>query len=166
MPGEPGGAQQYQPSESTANRLRRRPRPCEAEVVPDVQQGPRPGCPKRMQHGPCGGVRHDGACEMADAPCVFLAPDDWPAAPSVVTATPVRVPLVLTDLSTPPGDAATLAQVVGLLAPTCDAVLVGDHQDRADHPPSTLARLVTAAGPPSSASCGLSRSTGSRPSCA
>ena len=60
--------------------------------------------------------------------------------------TPVRVPLVLTDLSTPPADARTLTQVVELLAPTCDALLVGDHQDRPDFPPSTLARLVDAAG--------------------
>src|SRR5206468_2893222 len=40
----------------------------------------------------------------------------------------------------------TLTAVVGVLAPTCDALLVGDHQDRPDFPPSTLARLVDAAG--------------------
>ncbi len=111
-----------------------------------VRESPRTGCPKRMQHGPCGGVRRDGRCEMVDVACVFLPPDAWPAAPAVVPATPVRVPLVLTDLSTPPGDADLLTRVVELLAPTCDAVLVGDHQDRPDYPPSTLARLVDAAG--------------------
>lgn len=99
-----------------------------------------------MQHGPCGGVRPDGRCEMVASPCVFLAPDRWPDAPAEVASPPVRVPLVLTDLSTPPADATTLARVVELLAPTCDAVLVGDHQDRPDYPPSTLARLVDAAG--------------------
>jgi len=114
--------------------------------VQAVREAPRAGCPKRMQHGPCGGVRHDGGCEMADVPCVFLGPDVWPAAPAEVVAAPVRVPLVLTDLSTPPGDAETLGRVVELLAPTCDAVLAGDHQDRPDYPPSTLARLVDAAG--------------------
>jgi methylenetetrahydrofolate reductase (NADPH) len=114
--------------------------------VQAVREGLRAGCPKRMQHGPCGGVRRDGRCEMADVPCAFLTPDAWPAAPAEVPAAPVRVPLVLTDLSTPPGDAETLTRVVGLLAPTCDALLVGDHQDRPDHPPSTLARLVDAAG--------------------
>lgn len=115
--------------------------------MPVVQEGPRAGCPKRMQHGPCGGVRLDGACEMVAAPCVFLGPDAWPAAPTEVPGpSPVRVPLVLTDLSTPPGDPTTLRRVVELLAPTCDAVLVGDHQDRPDFPPSTLARLVDAAG--------------------
>jgi methylenetetrahydrofolate reductase (NADPH) len=114
--------------------------------VQAVRELARPGCPKRMQHGPCGGVRHDGGCEMADVGCAFLAPEAWPAAPPEVVATPVRAPLVLTDLSTPPGDAKTLTRVVELLAPTCDAVLAGDHQDRPDYPPSTLARLVDAAG--------------------
>jgi methylenetetrahydrofolate reductase (NADPH) len=114
--------------------------------VQAVHEAPRAGCPKRMQHGPCGGVRHDGRCEMADSACVFVAREAWPAAPEEVRATPVEAPLVLTDLSTPPADAATLTRVVEVLAPTCDAVLVGDHQDRPDYPPSTLARLVAAAG--------------------
>jgi methylenetetrahydrofolate reductase (NADPH) len=114
--------------------------------VQAVRELVRAGCPKRMQHGPCGGVHHTGRCEMAAHPCVFLDADSWPAAPPEVPAVGVRVPLVLTDLSTPPADAATLTSVVELLAPTCDAVLVGDHQDRPDYPPSTLARLVAAAG--------------------
>ena len=33
---------------------------------------PRVGCPKRMVFGPCGGVRDDGRCELAEHPCVFL----------------------------------------------------------------------------------------------
>ena len=99
-----------------------------------------------MQHGPCGGVRSDGRCEMVASPCVFLAPETWPVPPTEVPAPRVRVPVVLTDLSTPPADASTLTEVVGLLAPTCDALLVGEHQDRPDYPPSTLARLVAAAG--------------------
>jgi methylenetetrahydrofolate reductase (NADPH) len=112
-----------------------------------VTEPPRTGCPKRMHHGPCGGVRRDGLCEMAATPCVFLDPAAWPAAPEpVTTGARVRAPLVLTDLSTPPADAATLSEVVRVLAPTCDAVLAGDHQDRPDYPPSTLARLVDAAG--------------------
>ena len=36
--------------------------------------GPREGCPKRMVFGPCGGVRDDGRCEVAEHACVFLAP--------------------------------------------------------------------------------------------
>ncbi len=112
-----------------------------------VTEAPRAGCPKRMHHGPCGGVRVDGLCEMAATPCVFLEPSAWPEAPEPVgPGARVRAPLVLTDLSTPPADASTLRRVVAVLAPTCDAVLAGDHQDRPDFPPSTLARLVDAAG--------------------
>lgn len=29
-------------------------------------------CPKRMTYGPCGGVGHDGACEVGPFPCTFL----------------------------------------------------------------------------------------------
>jgi methylenetetrahydrofolate reductase (NADPH) len=116
-----------------------------------------PGCPKRMVYGPCGGVRRNGDCEMVAEPCVFerlaeapgqrvdeardagLAPRlDWPSG--------WQAPLVLTDLSVPPADAETLRSTASLLAPSCDAVLVGDHQDRADFPPSTLARLIADAG--------------------
>ena len=106
-----------------------------------------------MVYGPCGGVRVDGECEMIAAPCVFdgLADlpegsaSDWgasgvdrPPEPSG----PWPAPLILTDLSAPPADAETLRSTARLLAPSCDAVLVGDHQDRADFPPSTLARLI------------------------
>jgi len=110
-----------------------------------------------MVYGPCGGVRDDGSCEMVPAPCVFdartalpldglgdsdagaadrpsRAPDGW------------RVPTILTDLSVPPADAATLRATARVLAGSCDALLVGDHQDRVDFPPSTLARLVADAG--------------------
>ncbi len=58
----------------------------------------------------------------------------------------LRPPMVLTDLSVPPADAASLRSTVRVLAPACDAVLVGDHQDRPDFPPSTLARLIADAG--------------------
>jgi methylenetetrahydrofolate reductase (NADPH) len=107
------------------------------------------GCPKRMVFGPCGGVRADGGCEMAAMPCVFgtltAAPHgSWPAADRERPV--VDAPLVLTDLSVPPADAGTLSTVARILAPSCDAVLVGDHQDRPDFPPTMLARLLTDAG--------------------
>ena len=115
---------------------------------------PRADCPKRMVYGPCGGVRDDGACEMVAAPCVFdglAQPPDPALDPATVrppeqTRTPVSVPLVLTDLSAPPADAAALRATARLLAGSCDAVLVGDHQDRPDFPPSTLARLIADTG--------------------
>ncbi len=107
------------------------------------------GCPKRMVYGPCGGVRSDGGCEMVAAPCAFveLAVLPEPMSPDLtIGPDPMQVPLVLTDLSTPPADADTLRATARLLAPSCDALLVGDHQDRPDYPPSTLARLIADAG--------------------
>jgi 5,10-methylenetetrahydrofolate reductase len=99
-----------------------------------------------MVHGPCGGVRVDGGCEMVDAPCAFLDLEHPPAVAPVAQPVEVVVPLVLTDLSVPSADAATLAATARTLAPTCDALLVGDHQDRPDFPPSVLARLIADAG--------------------
>lgn len=97
-----------------------------------------PGCPKRMVHGPCGGVRGDGGCEMAPVPCVFdgltALPPDGPGGtdagtPGRPSRAPEgwRVPTVLTDLSAPPADAATLRATARVLAGSCDAVLGGDH---------------------------------------
>jgi 5,10-methylenetetrahydrofolate reductase len=102
-----------------------------------------------MVYGPCGGVRSDDGCEMIAAPCVFAELDTLPECAATGPASVprrIRVPLMLTDLSTPPADAATLRSTARLLAPTCDALLVGDHQDRPDYPPSTLARLIADAG--------------------
>ena len=104
-------------------------------------------CPKRMTYGPCGGVRSDGGCEMAASPCEFgelahLPPVPAPTAPP----RPVDVPLVLTDLSVPPRDAATLTATARRLVGSCAAVLLGDHQDRQDFPPTELARLVADTG--------------------
>lgn len=59
---------------------------------------------------------------------------------------PVAAPLVLTDFSSPPLDRDALRRVAAILAPSCDAVLVGDHQDTLDFPPSLLASLLLEAG--------------------
>jgi methylenetetrahydrofolate reductase (NADPH) len=118
---------------------------------------PAPGCPKRMVYGPCGGVRVDGGCEMVAAACVFAGLTDLPGGPLEVDAAPsderllkpsdsLHPPMILTDLSVPPGDAATLRSTARLLVSSCDALLVGDHQDRPDFPPSTLARLIADTG--------------------
>lgn len=116
-----------------------------------------------MVFGPCGGVRSDGSCEMQPKPCVFPMLVPWPGpppsslgaargstapagSPRPVLATPVPAPLILTDLSVPPRDAAALAATARTLASASDALLVGDHQDRADFPPSELARRIADAG--------------------
>lgn len=107
------------------------------------------GCPKRMVYGPCGGVRPGDRCEMVDDPCVFIgesaALPGWPS-PTAEVGRSVAVPRVLTDLSAPPADARTLTATARRLADSCDAVLVGDHQDRVDFSPSVLARLIGDAG--------------------
>jgi len=116
---------------------------------------PRVGCPKRMVYGPCGGVRDDGTCEMGVVPCVFedlVQPPPGPALdpstvqPSDAPRPRARVPVILTDLSAPPANAAALAATARVLSGSCEAVLVGDHQDRPDFPPSTLARLIADTG--------------------
>ncbi|MFD2091594.1 methylenetetrahydrofolate reductase [Blastococcus deserti] len=114
------------------------------------------GCPKRMVFGPCGGVRNDERCELAQHRCVFLGAPlvRWPdppvprPAPSVdgLLARAARAPVVLTDLSAPPFDLAALRRVVDVLAPVSDALLLGEHADRPDFPPTMIADEVLAAG--------------------
>lgn len=112
-----------------------------------------------MVFGPCGGVRPNGGCEMLEMACAFDPPGEpqvvlWSESqpqsqpqsqPESQPAT-VHAPLVLTDLSAPAADAATLLATARVLAPSCDAVLVGDHQDRPDFPPTMLARLLAEVG--------------------
>ena len=109
-----------------------------------------------MVFGPCGGVRDDGGCEVAEHPCVFLAPPlpRW-AGPSPTAPAPRpgglldrvgRAPVVLTDLTVRPFDPASVRAVVGVLAPVSDGLLVGEHQGRPDLPPTLMAAEVLAAG--------------------
>jgi methylenetetrahydrofolate reductase (NADPH) len=102
-------------------------------------------CPKRMVMGPCGGVRADGSCEVTPRPCVFATPVEWTG--PVPAPAPLRtVPRILTDFSSEPWSAAMLASVAAVLGPACDAVLVGEHQDQPDFPPTLHASLLMAAG--------------------
>ena len=55
-------------------------------------------------------------------------------------------PVVLTDFSVRPFDAASVAAVARVLAGSCDGVLVGEHQNRPDFPPTLMARLIRDAG--------------------
>lgn len=111
-----------------------------------------PGCPKRMVHGPCGGVREDLSCEVVPAPCPFAhrgtavpwhRPVTRPTPSSaLLDAIAAGRPVVLTDLTLPPYDAGALASVAGVLAGSCTAVLVGEHHDQPDFPPTMMAALL------------------------
>ena len=101
-------------------------------------------CPKRMQFGPCGGVRPDGQCEMREGPCAF--PDVVPWSGVQPAPRPAPAPLVLTDFSCAPFDEADVSATAAMLAQSCDAVLVGEHQNRPDFPPTLMGRLLLEAG--------------------
>ncbi|MGP4058368.1 methylenetetrahydrofolate reductase [Mycobacterium sp. 4D054] len=103
------------------------------------------GCPKRMTFGPCGGVRPGGECEMRPGPCAFPDVVPWPAdAPA--PREPATAPLILTDFTCAPFDPPDVAATAAALAPSCDAVLVGEHQNRPDFPPTLMGRLLLDAG--------------------
>jgi 5,10-methylenetetrahydrofolate reductase len=109
-----------------------------------------------MVFGPCGGVRDDLSCELDARPCPFATrtePVPWldPVPRSAPDSSLLRLtasgrPVVLTDLSVPPYDADLVATVTGILGASCDALLVGEHQDQPDFPPTMMAQLVQAAG--------------------
>ncbi|SOC47621.1 5,10-methylenetetrahydrofolate reductase [Blastococcus aggregatus] len=121
--------------------------------MPDLLP-PRLGCPKRMVFGPCGGVRPDARCEVAEHACVFLDGPlpAWPEPPVAAAGTSRLLtaaatgPVVLTDLTTAPFDADSVRRVVEVLAPVSDALLAGEHANRPDFPPTMLAALVHDAG--------------------
>ncbi|MDN4161484.1 methylenetetrahydrofolate reductase C-terminal domain-containing protein [Nocardioides abyssi] len=114
-------------------------------------------CPKRMAFGPCGGVRDDASCEVDARPCPFAQEPagvvawDGPVASRAAPRSRLleaagRGPVVLTDLTVPAYDPGGVREVVEVLAGSCDAVLVGEHQDRPDLPPTVMAALVADAG--------------------
>lgn len=117
-------------------------------------------CPKQMMHGPCGGVRADLSCEVGSLPCPFARfsrPREWTGRDRVGTARSGSVvldrvaraaPVVLTDLTTEPYDRAGTAAVLAALRGSCDTVLVADHQDQPDFPPTLTAAVLRDAGVP------------------
>jgi 5,10-methylenetetrahydrofolate reductase len=78
-----------------------------------------------------------GACAFADV----IRWNGPPGEPRAVTA-----PLVLTDFSSAPFDARSVADTAAVLAPSCDAVLVGEHQNKPDFPPTVMGRMLLDAG--------------------
>jgi 5,10-methylenetetrahydrofolate reductase len=109
-----------------------------------------------MVYGPCGGVRDDGRCELAEHRCVFLDRPlaGWPGppvrapepAPDGLLARAAAGPVVLADLSFAPFDLASMHRAVDLLAPVSDGLLVGEHANRPDFPPVMIAAEVLDAG--------------------
>jgi 5,10-methylenetetrahydrofolate reductase len=108
------------------------------------------GCPKRMIFGPCGGVRDDGGCEVADHRCVFLDQPlvEWPGPETSRPGIPLADcrPAVLADLSVDAYDPASVRRIVGILAPSADGLLIGEHANRPDFPPTMFAAEVLSAG--------------------
>jgi methylenetetrahydrofolate reductase (NADPH) len=72
--------------------------------------------------------------------CAFDNVVAWSGPPS--RAQPVSAPLILTDFSCTPFDAADVAATAAVLAGSTDAVLVGEHQNRPDFPPTLMGRLL------------------------
>ena len=114
-----------------------------------------PACPKHMVFGPCGGVRPDLSCEMGPHRCPFTertAAPEWPepaprppASSALLDAVRDR-PVVITDLTLPAYDAKAVTRLTSVLAGSCDALLVGEHQNRPDFPPTLMASLIRRAG--------------------
>jgi 5,10-methylenetetrahydrofolate reductase len=123
-------------------------------MEPDATAAPRLGCPKRMVFGPCGGVRQDERCELAEHRCVFVGEPlvPWPepaieTAPGLLDGAHTGVgPAILADLSFARFDRASVRRVVGVLGPVSDGLLVGEHANRPDLPPTMVAAEVLDAG--------------------
>lgn len=126
-------------------------------------------CPKDMVHGPCGGVRADGSCEVLDDPCVFLdqpvitfeptrlaacqvspAPAADPTARSAGDEMRQRLAVgrvVVADLPAAALDAESIQDCAAVLRGRVHAVLAGDApSSRVQFPPAYRASLVQRAG--------------------
>lgn len=146
-----------------------------AQAGHPAQHQPEPDCPKRMIYGPCGGVRHDLSCEMQPSrPCPFaqrpavrwidvdVKPERTALANAMreagfstadsdlrsgsLLAIAAERPVVLTDFTVRPYDPASVADVTRELAGSCDALLVGEHNNRPDFPPALLLPMIREVG--------------------
>ena len=102
-------------------------------------------CPKRMRHGPCGGVTDDGQCEVPGLACSFVARDVQPWDVEPVPSARVDIPEFVVDLRPDISRPDELRGVADVLDPERFAVLVGDHVDEAhgQSPPEVARALKT-----------------------
>ena len=102
-----------------------------------------------MVHGPCGGVRFDGRCEIEGLACPFVPA---PVTTTVLSAVPVPLslpgrPLVLADIPVPALDVEALRRAAAGWAGVVDAALTGDHGgERVQLPPVLRAQVLAAEG--------------------
>lgn len=116
-----------------------------------------------MEYGPCGGVRFDGRCEVAEHACVFLetptvrwhgdVPEHLELRASVsagaiaMRATLATRPIVVADFPARALDARSIAECAAPLVGHVDAVLAGDSgDDRVQFSPAYRALLIQDAG--------------------
>src|ERR1700716_3611937 len=81
---------------------------------------------------------------MRPGPCAFDEVVAWSGKQCVPRR--ARTPVVLTDFSCAPFDRGDVAATAAILAPACDAVLVGEHQNKPDFPPTLMGSLLLGAG--------------------
>lgn len=102
-----------------------------------------------MVHGPCGGVRPDGSCEVEGFGCPFVEHPRTDAADRAapVPLGPLARPLIVADVPAPPLDLAGFRAAAGAMAGVVDAGLTGDHgRGRVQLPPVLRAQALAAEG--------------------
>lgn len=118
-----------------------------------------PICPKSMVYGPCGGVRFDGGCEVAEHTCVFLGGElvQWSGdldggsalteGAATMTARLAAGGVVVADFPSRAVDLDSLTACAATLLGDVDAVLVGDSGDaRVQFPPVFRAQAIQDVG--------------------
>jgi 5,10-methylenetetrahydrofolate reductase len=111
-----------------------------------------------MTHGPCGGVRLDGGCELGDRRCTFVAGPvvGWDRPAPTATDGPAVAALrerlaagrvVVADFPAAALSGSSVTAVADRLRGRVDAVLAGDSpRNRVQFPPAYRAKLISDAG--------------------
>ncbi len=88
-------------------------------------------CPKAMTHGPCGGVRLGGGCEVDQRPCPFMGLALVPGPRRRTTPLGLEAPAIIVDVRAPldwRGDSRALWRRTAATLAGCVA-LIGEHVD-------------------------------------